>query len=656
MSRISRTGLTLRAALMLFAFLSGSAGAQRIGRDARDKGAALDHRAALERIVKKLTAQFPRVKGLVASARGNELYLTLEGGGKIRPGTRLSVFRKMGSFKHPVTGEVLGHFEEDLGSAVVTDLRDKFLVARFEPKGKLVPRPGDGVRITAAQIRVALLPIVNKTREKFNQDETLLDFQTLLERTGRFRVFDVDKLRVWLLENRVPLDSILKQRLRDRLSQFVRTDLVLMSELRKLGGRYVLETRLANLTDGTSGEAIAAMINRLPTAIATGRSRLRGRRGGLLLDEGAIRERDQASRLNPNFRVRRGAPRRGIQRSQRLGWVASALSVGDFDGDKRQEVVITHDNQLNIYRWEKGVLAEEFSYTASKADRFLTVDAIDLDGNGRDEIYVTSYRHPHVNSFVLAYEKGKYQVVASNIGTFFRVIEGGDGKSLLAGQALGLEAPFYGRVHEYAWSKKKGLTIKRVLPLPKGISIYGFNYWDVDQDGIMEIVEIQRTWGRIAIYRADGKKVYQSAQQYGGYFQRFRYDDALARPEVRIMYNGADIAPKYETIRGRLLLRDITGDKKPDLVVPVNLRRVDLISNFGLGDAEIVALAWDGGVLTEQWRSRKVGGVIVDYQFVDLDGDGAEELVAAVVDTELLSWKGAGTRLVVYQLKKSYSK
>jgi hypothetical protein len=89
------------------------------------------------------------------------------------------------------------------------------------------------------------------------------------------------------------------------------------------------------------------------------------------------------------------------------------------------------------------------------------------------------------------------------------------------------------------------------------------------------------------------------------------------------------------------------------LVVPVNLRRVELVSSFGMGDAEIVALAWDGSVLIEQWRSRKVGGVIVDYQFVDLDGDGAEELVAAVVETELLSWKSGATRLVVYQLKKS---
>ena len=650
MSRISRTGLTLRAALMLFAFLSGSAGAQRIGRDARDNGAALDHRAALERIVKKLTAQFPRVKGLVASARGNELYLTLEGGGKIRPGTRLSVFRKMGSFKHPVTGEVLGHFEEDLGSAVVTDLRDKFLVARFEPKGKLVPRPGDRVRITAAQIRVALLPIVNKTREKFNQDETLLDFQTLLERTGRFRVFDVDKLRVWLLENRVPLDSILKQRLRDRLSQFVRTDLVLMSELRKLGGRYVLETRLANLTDGTSGEAIAAMINRLPTAIATGRSRLRGRRGGLLLDEGAIRERDQASRLNPNFRVRRGAPRWGIQRSQKLDWVASGLAAGDFDGDKQQEVVLIHDSELNVYRWEKGVLAEEFSYRASAGDRFLTVDSIDLNGDGRPEIYVTNYRHPVLNSFVVGFEKGKYKILKSGLDSFFRVIQGMDGKPILAGQALGLETPYYGNVYEYEW-KNGGPVEKKPLPLPRGLTIYGFNYWDVDEDGISEIVEVKR-FGRIAVYKTDGSVIHETRRTYGGYSTRFRYDQALTRPEIPDLIHGADADPKFETIRGRLLLRDVTGDRKPDLVVPVNLQRVAYIENLGMGDAEIAALAWDGSVLTEQWRSRKIGGVVADYQFVDLDGDGEEELVAAIVESKLLSLKAGTTRLVVYRLKK----
>ena len=190
----------------LLMVVTGTASAQRSVLDPAAPTSRLDHRSALQRIVTKLLEEFPRVNGLVASARGERLYLTLEGNAGVRPGTRMNVFRKTGAFKHPVTGEVLGHFEEDLGTAVITEVRDRFVVARFSPKGRLIPRAGDGVRITAARIRVALLPVVNNTKEPFDQDRVLLDYQVLLERTGRFEVFDVDRLRVWLLEQRIPVE------------------------------------------------------------------------------------------------------------------------------------------------------------------------------------------------------------------------------------------------------------------------------------------------------------------------------------------------------------------------------------------------------------------------------------------------------------------
>ena len=139
---------------------------------------------------------------------------------------------------------------------------------------------------------------------------------------------------------------------------------------------------------------------------------------------------------------------------------------------------------------------------------------------------------------------------------------------------------------------------------------------------------------RIAVYKPDGSVIHQTRRTYGGYSTRFRYDRALTRPETPNLIHGADAEPKFETIRGRLLLRDVTGDGKPDLVVPVNLQRVAYIENLGVADAEIAALAWDGSVLTEQWRSRQIGGVVTDYQFVDLDGDGQEELAAAVVESK----------------------
>lgn len=648
MWRSVRSRLALCLLLALWVLLPGEGWGQQGARSAPASG-SLDHQAALERIVRKLLEQFPRVSGLVASIRGDQVYLTLEQNRGVQPGTRLSVFRKMGAFKHPLTGEVLGHFEEDLGAAVVTEVREKYVLARLEPAGNLTPRPGDGVRITAARIRLALLPIVNQTRERFDQDVLLLDFQTLLERTGRFQVFDVDKLQVWFLENRIAAEDALKPEVRDRLRRFAGTDLALATVLRKLGDRQVLDSRLTSLADGKSGEGMTALVSRLPALAAASSAQGRSR-AGVRLDEGVSRERDTGSPLNPNFRSRTGVPGRGIQRSQTLDWVATGVAVGDFDGDKQQEVAFVHDYSLTIYRWDKGVLVEVFSYRGSAGDRFFTVDSIDLDGNGRPEIYVTSYRHPNVNAFVLAYVDGKYKVVANLPGSFLRVIEPSRGKPMLVGQAIGVEAPFYGPVYEYAWSKG-GPAPKRALLLPKGIDVYGFNYWDVDGDGIDDIVQVSN-FGRISIFRPDGQKIHESSQTYGGHFASFRYDQSFTRQEVSSLPDGADAEPKYQAIRGRLLLRDVTGDGKPDLVVPANLQRVELVSSFGMGDAEIAALRWDGSTLVEEWRSRRVGGVIVDYQFADLDGDGQEELVVAVVESKLLSLKSGATRLVVYQLKR----
>ncbi len=629
--------------------IAGTASAQRSVLDPTGPASRLDHRSAIQRIVTKLLDEFPHVKGLVASVRGSQVYLTLESNSGVRPGTKMDVFRKMGAFKHPVTGEVLGHFEDDLGTAVVTDVRDRFVVAKFSPKDKLVPRSGDGVRISAALIRVALLPVVNRTEEPFDQDGVLLDFQSFLEQTGRFEVFDVDKLRVWLLEKRINAKSLLNQRNRSRLRELVRTDRVIVTEFRKIGERRVLKSRLSRLSDGKIGRAFTAIVNNKQESVASSNSKRRS--GGLRLDEGPGRSLDRASKLNPNFRVRKGAPRRGIQRSQKLRWLASGLATGDFDGDKQQEIVLIHDSELNVYSWKKGILAEEYSYRASAGERFLTVDSIDLDRDGRPEVYVTNYQHPILNSFVLGFKNGKYTILKRGLDSFFRVIQGIDGKPILAGQALGLEAPFYGKVHEYEW-KNGGPVVKGQLPLPRGLSVYGFNYWDVDDDGIAEIVEIKK-FGRIAIYRKNGRIVDETREKYGGYLSRFRYDQALTRLEDRQNVLGGDVDPKYETIRGRLLLRDMTGDKRPDLVVPINLQRIERVQNFGLGDSEIAALTWDGSRLHEQWRSRKIGGIVVDYQFVDLDGDGQEELAVAVVEKKLLELKAGTTRLVVYRLKNS---
>jgi hypothetical protein len=47
--------------------------------------------------------------------------------------------------------------------------------------------------------------------------------------------------------------------------------------------------------------------------------------------------------------------------------------------------------------------------------------------------------------------------------------------------------------------------------------------------------------------------------------------------------------------------------------------------------SEIYNLEWDGLGLAEDWRAGKINGYVADYQFKDIDNDGQNEVVIALV-------------------------
>ena len=50
----------------------------------------------------------------------------------LRPGTLLSLRRDRIPIVHPVTGEMLGELDEEVGVARVTEIRDRFSVAEVQ--------------------------------------------------------------------------------------------------------------------------------------------------------------------------------------------------------------------------------------------------------------------------------------------------------------------------------------------------------------------------------------------------------------------------------------------------------------------------------------------------------------------------------------------
>jgi hypothetical protein len=71
-------------------------------------------------------------RGYVVFVDTTRLVIDLTGQDGVRPGAVVSVRRDKTPIVHPVTGELLGELDEEVGTARVTEIREKFSVAEIQ--------------------------------------------------------------------------------------------------------------------------------------------------------------------------------------------------------------------------------------------------------------------------------------------------------------------------------------------------------------------------------------------------------------------------------------------------------------------------------------------------------------------------------------------
>jgi Flagellar assembly protein T, C-terminal domain len=74
----------------------------------------------------------PVLQGYVVFVDTTRIVIDLTGRDGIRPGAIVSLRRDKIPIVHPVTGEILGELDEEVGTARVTEVRDKFSVAEIQ--------------------------------------------------------------------------------------------------------------------------------------------------------------------------------------------------------------------------------------------------------------------------------------------------------------------------------------------------------------------------------------------------------------------------------------------------------------------------------------------------------------------------------------------
>jgi len=364
--------------------------------------------------------------------------------------------------------------------------------------------------------------------------------------------------------------------------------------------------------------------------------------------------------INPEFiDVTRRLSRKGFWMTRRYPIEFKGMDIGDVNNDGSNEIVIINDNNVMVYR-KKGPDIELIRKIPGKSyDNNITVDIADINNNGVPEIIVTSMQGTTLSSFVLEFQEGRFVRIASGLKWFLRVINTSEGLVLL-GQTMGLNKAFENPIHEIAW--KNGEYVKgNRMPIPEGLSVYGLTIDSVDGTARERIIALDE-YAHLRIYEKTKKPLSKIAILGGSDELLWKSDEVFGGSGNSIDFSkerGATRSDKWADtedktfINVRILTYDINKDGKKEIIIVKNLSATGrLFQNIkSFTKSEVYDLEWDGLGMVENWKTRTIQGYVSDYQFKDVDNDGENEVVLALV---LGSGRATKPRsvIVAYDLKR----
>lgn len=574
---------------------------------AADKPLGIEEFATVDDLVGAIAADFPKVQGEVNAVQGNRLTITLGRQDGVSPGMTLTLWRVAKEILHPVTNAVIGRTEEEVGAVEVTKVLEKESTASVTRKLK-EPRTGDKARITPRKISLAVVPL------RTAAPEIATELSQRLAESGRFTVLEADKTAAFLKDH-PEADTSLVTGMRRSFG----VDVVVALSTYPAGGKHVVMAKVLSAEDARV----------LDTIVAT----VAGKQKSEFLET-----------AKPFF-----APVQEEQTtSPELPFRARFFARADLDGDGIVENVFSDGVRLHIYRLEATGWKElwtESPQGASVEDiQHLSLDAADINGNGRPEIFVTSMIGERSLSSVIEWQDGTYRRIAEQ-PDLLRVVRYPGRKPQLIGLAFDTAKFYSGKPKEYAWTGG-GYTAGKAFPLPPGVQLYGFTFADFG-DARVYLVALNDE-NRIVVYSGDSP-IWKSEEEYlGGETTVLRPLTPAEKMTLGPASDPSNITKERQiVIKGRIIAVDLDGDNKQEILLPKNSKPL-LFIDFNK-KADLLALRWTGARLDDRWSAREIEGSILD---LESDREEAGARVRALVrSTGGLFTKGA-ERVILYLLKE----